>query len=99
MATEAVATLYLETWQKRMLRDFSKMKNIRDITKIIIKPGKGDCLASYKIPAMGMRVDDWLIYLTDEQVLQVKEQLKLRTAVHNLNITKEAIDAGAVMFK
>lgn len=98
MATEAVATLYLESWQKRMLKDFSGIRDVDKISKIIVKPGKGGCPSSYKIPVGGMRKDDWLIYLTDQQALQVKEQLKLRTAISSLNITADGIRNGTVAF-
>lgn len=99
MATLPMVTLYLESWQKRMLKDFSKLKRVDHITTIWFKPGKGGCLASYKVPAGGMRKDDWLIYLTDAQILQVKEHLKLRTPVTSVNITREAMEGGAVGFK
>jgi hypothetical protein len=94
-----MATLYLENWQKRMLRDFSGLKQVEKITRIFVKPGKGGCPASYKIPPGGMRKDDWLIYLTDHQILQVKEQLRLRTAITSLNVTADAIRTGAIAFR
>jgi hypothetical protein len=94
----AQATVYLEEWQKRMVKDFSKLK-IRDITKMVIKYRKGDCNASYKVPATGVRIDDWLIYLTDQQALQVKEQLKLRTPVFSVNVTREGMEAGTIAFQ
>ncbi len=99
MGTELAVTLYLESWQKRMLRDFSDIRLIDKINKMIVKPGKIYCPASYKIPALGMRKDDWVIYLTDQQMAQVKEQLKLRTTITSLNITADAMKSGAVQFR
>jgi hypothetical protein len=98
MGTEPEITLYLESWQKRMLKDFSKLKLVDRITKIRIKPGPIYCPTSYKIPPMGMRKDDWLIYLTDQQMLQMKDQLKLRTAIGSLNITEDSLKNGAIAF-
>jgi hypothetical protein len=98
MALEPMATLYLEDWQKRMLKDFSKLKSPERLTRMVIKPGKGECLASYKIPPGGLHRDDWLIYLTNTQILQVKEQLGLRTAINNINITAKAMESGAITF-
>ncbi|MBZ5536298.1 MAG: hypothetical protein LAO31_10115 [Acidobacteriia bacterium] len=98
MIRKLAVTLYLESWQKRMLKDFSKVEGIDKITRVTIKPGKGGCLTSYKIPPLGMRKDDWLIYLTDQQVLQVKEHLQLRTAISSVNITADAMQRGAIVF-
>ena len=95
MDTEAMVTLYLEPWQQRMMKDFSKLKLA---SKVTIKPGKGGCPSSYKIPVDGMKRDDWLIYLTDQQMLQVKEALKLRTAIYSINVTADAMKNGTVKF-
>jgi hypothetical protein len=45
-----------------------------------------------------MNKEDWWIYLTDEQMLQVKEQLHLRTAVTFVNVTADTLKSGAVAF-
>lgn len=98
MATEAQATIFLEPWQVRMLKDFTKLKQVEKITKLIIEAGPIYCPASYKVPPDGMRRDDWLIYLTDTQMRQVREQLKLRTAVSSININAEAMAKGSIKF-
>ena len=98
MGQEPTATLYLEDWQKRMLKDFARLKRVERITRMVIKPGKGECLASYKIPVDGLRRDDWLIYLTNAQILQVKEQLGLRTPIKSINVTAKAMENGAIAF-
>jgi hypothetical protein len=82
-----------------MLKDFSELKQIEKITRVIVAPGRGGCPQSSKIPAGGMRKNDWLIYLTDEQMLQVKEQLKLRTAISSINVTADAMKSGTVAFR
>jgi len=98
MPTGSEVTVYLENWQKRMLRDFGGLPSIDKITKVTIRPGRGGCLASYKIPPDGMRKGDWLIYLTDPQILEVREQLRLRTAVGSVNVTPDAMKSGAIAF-
>lgn len=99
MPKGATAILYLESWQKRMLKDFSGLRAIERISKVVIKPGRTGCPQSYKIPVGGMRKDDWLIYLTDEQMLQVKEQLGLRTPITSVNVTAEAMSTRVIAFK
>lgn len=99
MPTGATAIVYLESWQRRMLKDFSAIRPIERITRVVIRPGRTGCPQSYKIPVGGMRKDDWLIYLTDEQMLQVKEQLGLRTPIASVNVTAEAMAAGVIAFK
>ncbi len=95
---ESVVTLYLESWQKRMLKDFCS-KARQKVNSMIIKPGKIECLASYKIPPDGIHKDDWVIYLTDAQIVQLKDALNLRTAVTNLNVTPAGIKSGAIAFR
>ncbi len=104
MATDSKPlVLYLTSWQKRMVRDFvtaspgAKVK-IRDWTRIIVGPGPIKCPASYKIPFHGIRKGDWYLYLTDEQMVQVKEALKLKTAVTGINITDSLIEKKVVGF-
>ena len=98
MEEERAVTLYLTSWQKRMLRDFSRLKQIQKVTKVTIRPGRVGCLTSYKLPPGGMRKDDWLIYLTDEQMVSVTEQLKLRTPIASVNVTADAMKTGSIVF-
>jgi hypothetical protein len=99
MVTQPVFTLYLEQWQKRMLADLSSVKRVDRISSIWIKLGKIGCPASYKVPVGGIQKDDWLLYLTDAQMRQVREHLKLRTPITSINVTKEAMKSGAIGFK
>lgn len=97
-------TLYLSTWQKRMMRDLmgsSSLKRIpfRKITKMRIRNPIGICLASYKLPVDGIRRGDWIIYLTDEQINMVSEELRLRTPISSVNISPETIKSGAISFR
>jgi hypothetical protein len=96
MPNDRVAMLYLEPWQLRMVKDFSSLRIAPTALRISLK---GGCAASYKIPAKGMRKGDWLLYLTNPQSLQLKEQLGLRTAITTVNINKENITSGAIAFQ
>lgn len=95
-------TLYLAPWQMRMLKDFSSKARLgaplEKITKMILRNPKGTCLASYKLPAKGMIKDDWLIYLTDEQMVVIKDKLKLRAQISSVNVSPEAVKSSAIVF-
>lgn len=95
---EIKVTLYLQPWQKRMIRDFTDLKKIDQISKAIIQPWKTGCPTSYKVLADFMKPGDWWIYLTDEQMHQLKEELHLETPVAVLNVTHEGLKSGAVAF-
>jgi hypothetical protein len=97
-------TLYLAPWQKRMIKDFMpaayfKGKRLSDITKLIISKGVVKCPASYKIPPEGIRRGDWVMHLTDEQMVVVKEQFGVRTPITSLNIDPGFLKSGAIQFK
>jgi hypothetical protein len=47
----------------------------------------------------GMRKGDWVLYLTEPQMVQVKEQLGLRTAISSINITPNAMKEKSVVFR
>ncbi len=98
MPTQPIVRLYLENWQKRMLKDFSDLKKIDQMKTVWFKP-KGGCLASYKVPPGGMRPGDWLIYLTDSQMQQVRENLNLRTPIATVNVTMDGIRKGLIGFE
>ena len=102
MATQEL-TLYLAPWQKRMMSDFMTKEQLKKIaidkvTRMKIRNPIGQCLMSYKILATGMRKDDWLIYLTDEQMNIMKIGLGLRARISSINITKQALESGAISF-
>lgn len=81
-----------------MVKDFTPLKATERLSKVIIDFGPIKCPNSYKIPPDGIRKGDWVIYLTDHQMLQVKEQLKLRTAVDSINVTQAMIQSKAIRF-
>lgn len=96
-------TLYLASWQKRMMKDFMSREQLikiqlSKVTQMRIKNPKGQCLASYKIPPDGIRKGDWVIYLTDEQMNIVSSKLNLRVPVSSINITEKDLRSGAISF-
>jgi hypothetical protein len=90
-------TLYLAPWQTRMVKDF--LPGMKRVGKVTIKPGVITCPASYKIPAAGLSRRDWILYLTDEQVVIVKERFNLKTPISGINITEDLIKGKYVAFK
>lgn len=97
-------TLYLAPWQKRMMKDFlsaTLLKKIRlkDITKIIIRNPKMPCPKSYLTPPFVMRRDDWRLYLTDEQLNIINDKLHLRIPLTSINISKDILEHGDLIFK
>lgn len=96
-------SLYLAPWQKRMVKDLMppsalRGKSIRDITKVMIKNPRIKCPASYKIPIEGIRRGDWVMYLTDEQMVMVKEYLNLKTTISSINISPQFVKSGEIVF-
>jgi hypothetical protein len=97
-------TLYLAPWQKRMLKDFMpsssiKGKPIKDITQIVVGLGPNVCLASYLIPMDGIKLGDWVMHLTDEQMTMVKQNMKTRTPITAINISPEFLKSGQIKFR
>ncbi len=97
-------TLYLASWQKRMLKDFMPASYftkvpLKDISRILITRAVVKCPQSYKIPAQGIRRGDWVMHLTDEQMLILKEQFGIRTPISSINIDPGLLDSGAVQFR
>ncbi len=95
--------IYLTSWQKRMVADFATKATLgnirrRDLAAVEIAWRPGDCLASYKLPALGVVKDDWMLYLTDEQVKMVSTELGLRQKVTAINISARDVEAGAIAF-
>jgi hypothetical protein len=100
---EKTLSLYLAPWQKRMMKDFMSKsslrgKSIKDIKKLVIKPIIGKCPMSYKIAMKGIRIDDWILYLTDEQMIIIGDFLGSRIPISSINISPEFIKAGDIAF-
>lgn len=104
MATKAELVLFLAPWQKRMVRDFMPPallggRTPAEITRIVLKYKPRACPASYKLGIDGIRKGDWLLYLTDEQMINVREHLKSNVQVPALNITTAFVKSGEVAFR
>ena len=96
--------IYLTSWQKRMVADFAGKATLgdirrRDVAAIEIGWRPGDCLASYKLPALGILRDDWVLYLTDDQMKMVSTELGLRQKVTAINVSARDVEAGAIAFR
>ena len=97
-------TIYLTSWQRRMVKDFMpsswlKGKSIKDITKIELKPIIGECPKSYLIPQEGIRKGDWVLYFTDEQMTMLREYLRSPISISSVNISPEFLKTGDVSFR
>ncbi len=95
--------LYLAPWQKRMLADFmprSAMGGLSpsQVNAILLKPGPTKCPMSYKIPPNGIRKGDWVLYLTDEQMSMVADQIGAKVKITSFNISPEFVKSGEIAF-
>jgi hypothetical protein len=99
-------TLYLAGWQKRMIKDFVKPQFFKKfrvplarVTKMNFKPGLVYCPASYKIPFDGIGKLEWVLYLTDEQIHYLRQEMKITKLISSVNITEQFLKDGTVTFK
>ena len=102
--TDQALTLYMTTWQKRMMKDFMPRsafggRPYKAINKMVIKPIIGKCPMSYKISPDGIRKGDWIMYLTDEQMILVGEFFGAKTPISSINVTPKFIEAGDIAFR
>lgn len=103
MNAEKSLKLHLAPWQKRMVADFmprSAMGGLsyKQVNAVVLKPGPIRCPQSYKIPATGIRKGDWLLYLTDEQISMVAEQIGTKANITSFNISPEFVKSGEIAF-
>ncbi len=100
-----VCKIYLTGWQKRMIWEFMSEKE-KEIFRLRNEPPfmmkleyrEPDCPASYKIPPEGMRIGDYVVFLSDAQIAQVQEELQLKAPISEINVSEMAIKAGNVQF-
>ena len=95
--------IYLTSWQKRMFADFASKKvierfRVKEPRWVELEIGPIGCLASYKIPPEGIRQDDWVLYLNDAQMIQLREEFGLNTHVSEINVSMKEIEAGHMQF-
>lgn len=95
--------IYLTGWQRRMFSDFTSKEvleivRVKDPRWVEIAIGRIKCLASYKLPPEGIRLDDWVLYLNDTQITQVREELGVEANVTEINISRREIAEGNIAF-
>ena len=78
--------LYLTEWQKRQVKDYCG----RDVSVIAV-PIDGGFIALYmaKIPPSGNPTG--VMYLTDEQMLMVRDAFKVATPCHYLDLSSAVV--------
>ncbi len=96
-------TLYLAGWQKRMVRDY--IPNLREVHKIIINViDKKEILKYRQIIVMyrpfirAINEKAWNLYLTDEQIVHLKELTAGEVKFTAINITPELLESKAIEF-
>lgn len=101
--SELTITLYLAPWQKRMMKDFMSLEQLKKIkyskvTQMRLVNFDIRCPMSYKISAEGIRKGDWIIYLTDEQINIFRTKMNLRLPITSINITDKNLENGTISF-
>lgn len=97
MPEQKTVTIYLTSWQKRMVADH--VKGLTAITKAVITskidPGS---LVKYRVPNDLVSKNKWNFYLSDEQIAQLSEIHGIKAKFSALNVSKELLDSGAIAF-
>jgi len=89
--------LELDSWQSRIVQDFLNLKSSVDV--MTIKPGVIQCPASYKIPVMGLSRRDWILHLTDNQMVTIQKYFGLNLPISSINITDNLVEKGEIAFQ
>ncbi len=98
MAADKFLTIYLSGWQKRMVLDHVKLP--KTITKIKLGKIPTKEWVMYRVPIFeDIKQGAWLLYLTDEQIPHLAENLGVKAKVSALTITPAMIESKAVVFE
>lgn len=97
MVDRKVITLYLASWQKRMIMDYVKDVKAPNRIKVHIEDIKQWVM--YRQPTELVVKGSWNLYLTDEQIVKVTEVLGLKTKIAALNISPETLKSKTVAFE
>jgi len=90
-------TLYLESWQKRMLKDYAKnLKLVRVGDKITIDFTKPVHLNTYRVPVFDPRDIIIEIYFTDAQKAYLQEVTGIK-AVDSMRVSKAMIEEKSLV--
>jgi hypothetical protein len=101
MVEEKVISLYLESWQKRMLKDFVKSVGlkipvrIQDIVKLTVDFKIPQHLNSYRVPIFKLEEEGFDIYFTDAQMAKVLARTGLKAI--SLHVTKALVEKGSIL--
>jgi hypothetical protein len=88
-------TLYLEPWQKRMLKDYIRgIITVKVITKVVIDFTKPVHLNTYRLPFTDPR-EGIEFYFTDQQKDYLEELTQLKN-VDSMRIEKAMFEAGTI---
>lgn len=101
MSEEKTVTLYLAGWQKRMIKDHvPSTMSIEKINKIKIagRIPKKEWRMYIPVDPASAQKGAWHLYLTDEQINRVKEEMNIKTSISALNISPEMLKAGTIAF-
>lgn len=101
MPNEKVITLYLTSWQKRMVMDFVKSPlRIANFRKLRISVIDKRQWVMYRQPVFdSVKAGAWNLYLTDEQISQVAEVTGIKTKIAAINISPKLLESKAVAFE
>ncbi len=93
---EKEVTIVLEPWQKRQLNAYIPSQKIpgKDFGRIVVRPGKGGCLASYKVLVDLKR--GFEIFLTDAQIASVRDVLGGAAEVISVTVSSKAVKNEAI---
>lgn len=93
-------TLYLSSWQKRMVRDYVKDFSIERLpNKIMISIIDKKQWVMYRQPELAsVKEGAWNLYLTDEQIYQIAEVTGIGVEFSALNITPTMMENNEVAF-
>jgi hypothetical protein len=100
-------TLYLTSWQKRLIADHLKAHNERlglanpydNLTKMAFHFENPVHLVTYRVPNFDFYKDGGiLLHFTDEQISEVVECTGLKTKINAMMITPEMLKEKTVVF-
>ncbi len=100
---ENTVTLYLTSWQKRMIQDFMPLKTMRissidKLTKVKVSIIDRKQWVMYRQPIDAIKAGQWNLYLTDEQINMVTQMTGMRAKFSALNVSPEMVASGALVF-
>ena len=98
---EKSVTLYLTSWQIRMIRDFMpamKVSALDRMTKVKVSIIDKKQWVMYRQPFDAFKAGQWNLYLTDEQINMVTQMTGMRVKFSALNVSPEMVESGALVF-